>query len=137
MATFLGFDYGTHKIGVAVGQTLTQSANPLTTLSNPRGKPDWQRIEALLKEWQPDALVVGHPFEMTDKEANNAPAAKKFSRQLHGRYHLPVHLVDERLTTREAWNQLGNDAAKDVTKVDSFAAKLILETYLLENASTS
>jgi len=134
MSTLLGFDYGTHKIGVAVGQTLTHSANPLITLGNAKGKPDWKQIERLIREWQPDALVVGHPFEMTDREANNAEGAKKFSRQLHGRFHLPVHLVDERLTTREAWADLGIEAAKDATKVDSYAAKLILETWLRSQA---
>ena len=128
--TLLGFDYGSHKIGVAVGQTLTQSANPLTTLGNTRGKPDWPQIGRLIREWEPLALVVGHPFEMTDREANNAAPAKKFARQLHGRFHLPVHLVDERLTTREAWADLGAEAARDVTRVDSYAAKLILETWL-------
>lgn len=130
MSTLLGFDYGTHKIGVAVGQTVTESANPLITLGNPKGKPDWLRIERIINEWQPQALVVGHPFEMTDREANNAEGAKRFSRQLHGRFHLPVHLVDERLTTREAWADLGAEAAQDQTKVDAYAAKLILETWL-------
>jgi putative holliday junction resolvase len=130
MSTLLGFDYGTHKIGIAVGQTLTASANPLTTLGNPKGKPDWSGIEKLIREWQPDALVVGHPFEMTDREANNAEGAKRFSRQLHGRFRLPVHLADERLTTRQAWADLGRDAARDVTRVDAYAAKLILETWL-------
>ena len=130
MGTLLAFDYGSHKIGIAVGQTLTGTANPLTTLTRVNNKPDWQGIEKLIIEWKPEALIVGHPFEMTDKEANNAPAAKKFSRQLEGRFHLPVHLVDERLTTRDAWDQLGKQAHKDQTKVDSYAAKLILETWL-------
>jgi putative Holliday junction resolvase len=126
----LGFDYGTHKIGVAVGQGLTGTATALETLGMVNRKPDWPRIEALLAEWQPTALVVGHPFEMTDREASNAAGAKRFARQLHGRYRLPVHLADERLTSREAWSQLGRDAGKDPTRVDSYAAKLILETWL-------
>lgn len=130
MPTLLGFDYGTHKIGIAVGQTLTGSANPLCTLINPKRRPDWQRIASLIKEWQPDALVVGHPFEMADCEASNAPAAKKFSRQLQGRFGLPVYLVDERLTTREAWSQIADQAVKDASKVDAYAAKLILQTWL-------
>jgi len=130
MPTLLGFDYGSHKIGIAVGQSLTQSANPLTTLSNPRGRPDWDTIGKLIEEWQPDALVVGHPFEMTDREANNAEPAKRFARQLGGRYHLAVHMIDERLTTREAWADLGIEAARDPTRVDAYAAKLILETWL-------
>jgi putative Holliday junction resolvase len=125
----LGFDYGTHKIGVASGQTLTQTASPLTTLFCRHGQPDWQQVAVLLQTWRPNALIVGHPFEMTDQEANHAPAAKKFARRLHGRFHLPVYLVDERLTTREAWSQLGSTAAKDVTKVDALAAKLIIETW--------
>jgi len=130
MPTLLGFDYGSHKIGIAVGQTLTQSASPLTTLSNPRRRPDWDSIARLIGEWQPDALVVGHPYEMTDREANNAEPAKRFARQLGGRYHLPVHMIDERLTTREAWLDLGPEAARDPTRVDAYAAKLILETWL-------
>ncbi|RMG35233.1 MAG: Holliday junction resolvase RuvX [Gammaproteobacteria bacterium] len=128
--TLLGFDYGSHKIGVAVGQSLTASASPLETLTNTRGKPDWRRIGHLIDEWKPDALVVGHPFEMTDREANNAEPAKRFARQLSGRYGLPVHLVDERLTTRAAWLDLGHEAVRDPAKVDAWAAKLILETWL-------
>lgn len=128
--TLLGFDYGTHKIGVAVGQTLTGTATPLTTLSAVKQKPDWEGIARLIAEWQPDALVVGLPMEMTDREADNAPRAKKFARQLEGRFHLPVYMADERLTSREAWDQLGRAAHKDVTRVDALAAKLILETWL-------
>ncbi len=130
MSVLLGFDYGTHKIGVAVGQALTGTATPLETLGLVNRKPDWQRIQCLLDEWRPQALVVGHPFEMTDREANNAAGAKKFARQLHGRFHLPVHMADERLTSREAWSALGSEAGKDPSKVDSYAAKLILETWL-------
>lgn len=129
MAVVLGFDYGSHKIGVAVGQSLTGTATPLTTLGMVNRKPDWARIGGLLDEWQPAALVVGHPFEMTDREADNAPRAKRFARQLHGRFHLPVHLADERLTSRAAWSALGARAGRDPTRVDSYAAKLILETW--------
>ena len=132
MAVLLGFDYGTHKIGVAVGQALTRTATPLETLGMVNEKPDWQRIARLLDEWRPQAAVVGHPFEMTDREADNAAGAKRFARQLQGRFHLPVHLADERLTSREAWAQLGEKAGKDPTRVDSYAAKLILETWLNE-----
>lgn len=130
MSVLLGFDYGTHKIGVAVGQTLTGTASPLSTLGMVNRGPDWQAIAQLLAEWRPDALVVGHPFEMTDREANNAAGAKRFARQLEGRFHLPVHLADERLTSRTAWAELGTAAAKDPRRVDAFAAKLILETWL-------
>ena len=132
MAVVLGFDYGTHKIGVAVGQRLTGTATPLETIGLVQRRPDWARIEQLLQEWQPEALVVGHPFEMNGREADNAAAAKRFARQLHGRFRLPVHLADERLTTREAWTRLGAAAARQATRVDAFAAKLILETWFDE-----
>lgn len=132
MEVLLGFDYGTHKIGVAVGQPLTGTASPLETLGLVKQKPDWERIARLLKEWHPQALIVGHPFEMTGREADNAAGAKRFARQLHGRFHLPVHMADERLTSREAWARLGTEAGKDPTKVDSYAAKLILETWFNE-----
>jgi len=132
MEVLLGFDYGTHKIGVAVGQPLTGTASPLETLGLVKQKPDWERIARLLKEWNPQALIVGHPFEMTGREADNAAGAKRFARQLHGRFHLPVHMADERLTSREAWARLGTEAGKDPTKVDSYAAKLILETWFNE-----
>ena len=101
---------------------------------NKRGRRDASFMAQLMasRGWQPTALVVGHPFEMTDREANNAEAAKRFARQLHGRYGLPVHMADERLTSREAWARLGEKAGKDPTRVDSYAAKLILETWLNE-----
>jgi len=130
MGVFIGFDYGTVKIGVAVGQQLTGTATPLETLGMVNRRPDWQRIAGLLEEWHPDALVVGHPMEMTNREASNAAGAKRFARQLHGRFNLPVHLADERLTSREAWRRLGREAGKEPLRVDAFAAKLILETWL-------
>ncbi len=129
MTTLLGFDYGTAKIGVAVGQTLTGTANPLETLRAVRNKPDWQNIERLIETWQPEALVVGLPFQMDDKEAEIADRAKRFSRQLSGRFGLQVHLVDERLTSREACNQAGKHV-KRIEQLDAIAATLILETWL-------
>ena len=130
MSTLLGFDFGTRKIGIAVGQTLTATANPLTTLPYVRQQPDWPAIAALIEEWRPQALVVGLPMEMTDKEAEIAPQARRFARQLEGRFRLPVHLADERLTSREAWRQLGKAAHQDPKRVDAVAAQLILETWL-------
>jgi putative Holliday junction resolvase len=125
----LGFDYGTHKIGVAVGQELTGTANPLTVLNRVKGKPDWDRIQVLIDEWQPQALVVGLPIGPDEDETPMTKAARKFARQLEGRFALPVHLADERLTSREAWSRIGGIATRDVTRIDSMAAKLILETW--------
>jgi len=130
VSTLLGFDYGTHKIGVAIGQSITATASPLTTLTNVNHKPDWDGITRLVQEWQPDMLIVGIPYQMDDQETEIAGRAKRFARQLHGRYQLRVEMVDERLTTREAWSRLGLTAHKTALKVDAFAAKLILETWL-------
>lgn len=131
MATLLGFDFGPRKIGVAVGQTITGSASPLTTLRSREQRPDWGRIADLVREWQPSALVVGLPFNMDDSEARWAAAARRFARQLEGRFGLAVHLVDERLTSLEARRQLGRPT-DSLAAIDALAAKLILETWLCE-----
>jgi len=131
MGTLLGFDFGPRKIGVAVGQTVTGSATPLRILRSRRDKPDWAGIEGLMREWSPSAAVVGLPFNMDDTEARTAPQARRFARQLQGRFGLEVHLVDERLTSIEARRQLGRGAGS-LEPVDAMAAKLILETWLGE-----
>jgi putative Holliday junction resolvase len=131
MGTLLGFDYGTAKIGIAVGQTETGTANPLTTLRAVRQKPDWERIGRLIDEWLPQALVVGLPYDMDDSEAEIAPLARRFARQLEGRYRLPVYLADERLTSQVARLELGR-GVKKYDELDAIAAKLILETWLSE-----
>jgi putative Holliday junction resolvase len=130
MGAVLGFDYGVRKIGVAVGQTVTRTATPLQTLPTRDQRPDWDAITRLIAEWQPESLVVGLPYEMDDTEAPVAARARRFARQLEGRYRLPVYLADERLTTREALSQMGRDARRYALRVDAVAARLILETWL-------
>jgi len=131
MGTLLGFDFGPRKIGVAVGQRVTGSASALTTVRSRRDKPDWERIGQLVSEWRPQAAVVGLPFNMDDTEGEVAPGARRFARQLQGRFGLEVHLVDERLTSLEAQRQLGK-CATSREAIDAMAAKLILETWLGE-----
>ena len=131
MGTLLGFDFGPRKIGVAVGQKVTGSASALTTIRSRRDKPDWERIGQLVGEWKPQAAVVGLPFNMDDTEGEVAPGARRFARQLQGRFGLEVHLVDERLTSLEAQRQLGK-CATSREAIDAMAAKLILETWLGE-----
>ena len=132
MGAVLGFDYGIRKIGVAVGQTITCTATPLRTLPTRDERPDCDAIGQLIREWQPESLVVGLPYQMDDVEAPVAARARRFARQLEGRYRLPVFLADERLTTREAQRQLGRDARRDALRVDAMAARLILETWLCD-----
>ena len=134
METLLGFDFGPRKIGVAVGQTLNGSASALTTIRSLGEKPDWSKIEELVHAWQPQAAVVGLPFNMDDTETALAPKARRFARQLRGRFGLDTHLVDERLTSLEARRQLGRGSIS-LEQVDAMAAKLILETWLTDFAT--
>ncbi|RLJ18541.1 Holliday junction resolvase RuvX [bacterium endosymbiont of Escarpia laminata] len=129
----LGFDYGTRKIGVAVGQTITATATALETLLPVKNKPDWQRISQLIDEWKPDALIVGLPLDVDDTETDATAPAKRFSRQLEGRYRLPVVMTDERFTSFEARDRLGHKV-KRIEEYDAVAAKLIIETWLSENS---
>ena len=129
--TLLAFDYGEKHIGVAVGQTLTGTANPLETVRVTSASPDWNAISRIVKTWQPGALVVGLPLNMDGSEQRVTRRARRFGNQLLGRYRLPVHLVDERLTTREARDRLVSTgrAGSDDHPV---AAQIILESWLNE-----
>jgi putative Holliday junction resolvase len=130
--TLLGFDYGRKRIGVAVGQQLTCSATALTTIQARDGKPDWPAISRLLEEWKPDALVVGIPYHMDGTEQDMTRAAQRFGRQLAGRYKLPVHCAEERLTSCVVESGLNNRTGK--TAIDPLSAQVILQDWLQLNA---
>jgi putative Holliday junction resolvase len=97
--TLLCFDYGTKRIGVAVGQSITGTASPLDIIHVHNNKPDWKAIAHLIDNWKPDALVVGVPLQMDSKRQDMTIAADKFARQLEGRFHLQVYGIDERLSS--------------------------------------
>jgi len=129
--TLLGFDYGTRRIGVAVGQQVTATVTPLTTLHNRNGQPDWEAIGRLIAEWRPDRLVVGLPLHMDGTAQPMTDKARRFGHQLKGRYNLPVDWVDERLTSDAAEAALaesGHRHHKD--RIDAVAAALILQSWL-------
>lgn len=132
----LGFDYGEKHIGVAVGYPDTGLAQPLTHIAVRNRQPDWDRITRLIDEWQPGALVVGLPLNMDDSENAMTLAARRFGNQLHGRYNLPVHMVDERLTSVSARNALLEGGVRltfaNKSKVDRLAAQVILQAFLDE-----
>ncbi|HIP53334.1 MAG TPA: Holliday junction resolvase RuvX [Chromatiales bacterium] len=130
--TLMGFDYGPRKIGVAVGQQVTNTASPLTTLRAVQDKPDWAGIGALIEEWRPSLLIVGLPLNMDGSEMPLTGRARRFARQLEGRYRLPVELVDERLSSRAARERMGGQI-KSIEEIDAVAAQLILETWLSEH----
>jgi len=130
---YLGFDFGYRRIGVAVGQQLTSSASPLTTLDAKHGVPNWDAVQKVINDWRPQALIVGLPTCIDDKELYTTAAAKGFARQLRKRFSLPVHLVDERLTTVEARAHLfaeGGYRKIRQSEIDCIAACIILEQWL-------
>ena len=120
--SFLAFDYGQRRVGVATGNSLLMQAQPLTTIAA-EGDARFAAVARLLKQWQPDALVVGVPFHPDGEPHDNTRQAQRFARQLRGRFGLPVHEVDERYTTTEALAAAATDA-------DAVAAAIILNQYL-------
>jgi putative Holliday junction resolvase len=122
LLSYLAFDFGTKRIGVATGNTLTRQAQPLRTVAA-EGDARFDAIGTLIDEWQPDALVVGVPFHPDGAPHDKTERARRFARQLHGRFRLPVHEVDERYTTTEA---LGRGAAD----LDAASAAIILNQFL-------
>jgi putative Holliday junction resolvase len=123
--SLLAFDFGTRRIGVATGNRFSQSAEPLKSIAV-EGEARFLAIERLIKEWQPDALVVGLPVHPDGAEHAMTLRARRFGRQLQGRFRLSVYEVDERYTSVEAESRGARD-------VDSTAAALILEQYFREH----
>lgn len=138
MSTILAFDYGLKSIGVAVGQRLTGTASTLKALKAQDGTPNWDQIDALLKEWQPDLVVVGLPLNMDGTEQPFTARVHKFINRLHGRFGVKVVAQDERLTTVDARAELFSQGGfKKLSKdaVDCYSAKLILESWFDNNGS--
>lgn len=132
--TYLGFDFGVKKIGVAVGQVTTATASPLQTIPAIKQHPDWEAIARLIRDWQPVGLVVGVSRQQDGSDNPVTPRMLKFCRQLEGRFRLPVHQQDEILSTHEAkqllFDEVNVNAAKLWAVQDQLAAQLILQTWL-------
>lgn len=136
MSSYLAFDYGKRRIGVAVGQTITGTASALDTLwCKKLGVPPWLEIESLIKQWQPVGLVVGLPLTMDGEEQAITHLARGFADGL-GRFNKPVFTSDERLSSREAGaafkqaRQQGQAKRQQAKNLDSQAARVILERWL-------
>jgi len=130
--TLLGFDYGLKRIGVAVGQELTGTASALLTVRANDGKPDWDTISKLIEQWQPDEVVVGLPLNMDGSFHELSYRAQRFGNQLRGRYNLPAHFMDERLSSLDAERELNGKSRKiKAADIDKVAAKIILESWLM------
>ena len=132
---YLSFDYGEKYIGVACGNTISRTCNPLAVVSNNSGSPDWQELDALFEEWQPVALVVGIPVHMDGSEQSLTPHARGFLKRLKKRYNLPAFDMDERLTTQNAASIVRENRSRGGRKkgkkadLDKIAAALILENW--------
>lgn len=123
--TLLGFDFGTKRIGIAIGNTLTRQARPIEIIHSEVRDVRFARIAALLHEWQPQRLVVGLALDSHGGEQEATARCRRFANQLHGRFGLPVVLVDERGSSMEAQALLGTNAPDD-----AMAAAVILQRYL-------
>jgi putative Holliday junction resolvase len=133
--TALGFDFGTRRIGLAVGNSITGSSQALAPITADQDDVRFTLIAAQIKEWGPDQLVVGLPCHPDGAEHTMTAKARRFGNQLHGRFGLPVAWVDERYTSAVLENDprfKGADQGNKVTSIDSESARLILEQYFLE-----
>jgi len=133
----LGFDVGAKRTGVAVGNSLTMSARALRVIEHTDAGPAWTQIDALRSEWRPDALVVGEPLTLEGEVQPATQRARRFAAQLRHRYGLPVTLVDERSSSKEADARFararaqGHARRRDAALQDAMAAQIILERWLL------
>lgn len=128
----LAFDFGTQRIGVAVGAAMLRNARPLTTIDAAANAPRFDAIAKLIAEWQPARLVVGLPFNMDGSEHEMTARCRRFAQQLDGRFRLPVDFMDERLSSAEAEARLragGRDLRRSKRDIDAEAAAVILQSY--------
>lgn len=134
MDSYLGFDFGNKKIGIAVGQLITKTASSLATIRSVKQVPNWEKIALFIKEWQPQGLVVGVSRQANGNDNPITPSMLKFCRQLNGRFNLPVFQIDEALSTFEAKQMLYDDIQVNASKLwavqDQLAAQLILQSWL-------
>lgn len=142
MSCVFGFDVGSRLTGVAIGNRFTATARALTTLPIHDDQPDWNQLDALRREWQPDVLVVGLPLTLEGTEQPASRRARAFAAQLQQRYRLPVELVDERHSSQEAAQRFAAGRAaglkrrRDAASIDAEAAAVILERWLAEAATS-
>lgn len=130
----LGFDFGMKYIGVATGQSITKTASPLTSIRATDGIPNWEEIALLIKTWKPTVLIVGIPLNMDDTPQLLTACATKFANRLKDKFKLPIHLVDERLSTWEAKQRLSvsthNLSTKELLQINANSAAILIEQWL-------
>ena len=132
----MGFDYGHKRIGVAIGQGITNTATPVAIVNAKNGEPCWQEIQKLIQKWRPSILLIGMPLHMDGAQPKQIEAIETFKAQLQQHCDLDIEYVDERLTTQEARSQLrekDKHNREPVKKVDAYAACLIVQSWLNEH----
>lgn len=130
LSIVLGFDYGTQNLGVAVGNCLTDTAQPLKILKVLNNQPNWADIETLIKEWQPQAFIVGLPYTKDNSITDHHKIILKFINRLHGRFGLPVFIVDESNSSLESEQYLKPSQRGKKGQLDAIAAAIIVERWL-------
>ncbi len=133
ITTVLGFDYGAKRIGISTGQTITGTATPVTTLTAVNNSPDWGNIQKLIKQWNPDALIVGIPYYLDGKESEMTKTVRGFCEQLEKRFDKPVYQVNETLSSYEAEQALKKNmkiGKHNKQEIDKMAAAVIVQSWL-------
>ena len=134
--TWLAFDFGLRRIGVAVGQTTTRTANPLAIVRHGDQAPDWDHLRSLVDEWRPAGFLVGLPLGPEGKETPMSGRARAFGKALEARFDRPVDWCDERLSSQAAERRFADQRAagaarrKDAAQLDAMAAAIFLENWL-------
>lgn len=130
----MAFDYGTQRIGVAFGQSVSRTAKPVCVLKARDGIPDWDQVAKLIADWHPDVFVVGLPYNMDGSDSDLLPRAIKFANRLNGRFNKPSYGMDERLSSREATERKTEEQGgrKTGESIDDVAAQIILQNWFNE-----
>ena len=130
----IGFDFGLKRIGVAIGQTITQTATPVDIVNSKDGKPDWQHISQIFEQWQPSAILVGLPMRLNGEQQALTQPARKFGQRLSGRYNRPIYYIEEQLSSVEARTRVKNSSHNTPhntsPQIDDHAAQIILQNWL-------
>ena len=127
----MAFDYGLRNIGIAIGQNITKSASTFYAIKAKEGEPDWIKLDSIVKEWEPTLFIVGDPFNMDGTKSEFQKRISRFSAELKNRYKIRLHMMDERLTTKEAKERIKNEVKgiKGSSNKHSISAQIILEDW--------
>jgi putative Holliday junction resolvase len=139
ITSVLGFDYGKKRIGIATGQTITNTATPCKTLNQVEGNPDWPAIKAEIQQWKPQALIVGMPYHTDGSKSEMTTACKQFCYELEKRFKLPVIEINEALSSYQA-EEILKEKLKihkhNKHEIDKMAAAIIVQSWLNQHMST-